>query len=57
LSDKDNSSYEQKCDLLLNEPEIRFAGVIDKMGNLVVGGMKEGQKPLEDEAVQKKMFE
>ncbi len=57
MSDKaDNSSYEQKCNLLLNEPEIRFAGVIDKMGNLIAGGMKDGQKPLEDETVQKKMF-
>ena len=56
MSDKDNSSYEQKCNLLLNEPEIRFAGVIDKMGNLVAGGMKDGKKPLEDETVQKKMF-
>jgi len=57
LSDKaDNSSYEEKCNLLLNESDIRFAGVIDKMGNLVAGGMKGGLKPFEDETVQKKMF-
>ena len=52
----DNSLYEEKCNLLLNESDIRFAGVIDKMGNLVAGGMKDGLKPLEDETVQKKMF-
>ena len=57
MSDKaDNSSYEEKCNLLLNEYDIRFAGVIDKMGNLVAGGMKDGLKPFEDETVQKKMF-
>jgi len=57
LNDKtNNSSYEEKCTLLLNEHEIRFAGVIDKMGNLVAGGMKDGLKPLEDETAQKKMF-
>ena len=31
-------------------------GVIDKMGNLIAGGMKDGLKPLEDETTQKKMF-
>ncbi|MFB5645870.1 MAG: DUF6659 family protein [Nitrosopumilaceae archaeon] len=56
MSQTNNSSYEQKCSALLNEPEIRFAGVIDKMGNLIAGGMKDGIKPFEDETVQKKMF-
>ena len=52
----DNSSYAKKCNLLLAEQEIRFAGVIDKMGNLIAGGMRDGLKPLEDETTQKKMF-
>ncbi len=56
MSQSDSSSYDQKCSTLLSDPEIRFAGVIDKMGNLVAGGMKDGLKPLEDETVQKKMF-
>lgn len=56
MNNKDNSSYEQKCNILLNEPDIRFAGIIDKMGNLVAGGMKAGLKPLEDKTTQKKMF-
>ena len=57
MNDKlDTSSYEQKCSSLLNESDIRFAGVIDKMGNLIAGGMKDGLKPLEDESTQKKMF-
>jgi hypothetical protein len=29
------------------DPAVRFAGVIDRMGKLVAGGMREGLKPLE----------
>ncbi len=51
-----NSSYDQKCNLLLKEPEVRFAGIIDKMGNLIAGGTKVGIKALEDETERRKMF-
>ncbi len=50
------SSFQQSCDLLLEEKEVRFAGLINNMGNLVAGGFKDGIKPLEDEAEQRKMF-
>jgi len=50
------SSFQQSCDLLLHEKEVRFAGLINNMGNLVAGGFKDGIKPLEDEAEQRKMF-
>ncbi len=52
----DNSSYQQKCDLLIKEPEIRFAGFLDFMGNLVVGKFREGVTPLKNEDERKKMF-
>ena len=46
----------KKCNLLLQEKEIRFAGFIDKMGNLIVGGSKEeGVTALEDEYERQKM--
>ena len=48
--------YEQKCQSLLKEPEIRFAGLINHMGHLVAGGMKQGLKPLEDEADMRKLY-
>ena len=48
--------YEQKCQTLLKEPEIRFAGLINYMGHLVAGGMKQGLKPLEDEADMRKLY-
>jgi len=48
--------YEEKCQSLLKEPEIRFAALINYMGNLVAGGMKQGMKPLEDEADMRKLY-
>ena len=50
------TSYLQGCDRLLGEPEIRFAGVINLLGNLVAGGMKKGLTPLEDQADKRKMY-
>lgn len=46
----------KKCELLLQDKKIRFAGVIDKMGNLVAGGFKKGIIPLEDDAERRKMY-
>ena len=51
-----NSFFQQKCDRLLKEDEIRFAGVINGMGRLVVGNFKEGIIPLEDNAEMQKMY-
>lgn len=48
--------YEEKCQSLLKEPEIRFAGLISHMGHLVAGGMKQGITPLEDEADMRKLY-
>lgn len=50
------SAYEKKCQDLLNESEIRFAGLINPMGHLVAGGMKKGLKPLEDDADMRKLY-
>jgi hypothetical protein len=52
----ENQSYQQKCDLLAKETEIRFAGFIDLMGNLVVGKFREGVTVLKNEDERKKMF-
>lgn len=56
--EKSNEYYmfEQKCQNLLKEPEIRFAGLINPMGHLVAGGMKKGIKPLEDDADMRKLY-
>ena len=49
-------TFTKKCDRLLEERDIRFAGLLDQMGNLVVGGFKKGIEPLKDETERKKMF-
>src|SRR2546427_6590595 len=48
--------FDQKCTLLLQEDEIRFAGFINSMGRLVAGDFKEGIAPIEDEAERQKMY-
>ena len=48
--------YGQKCKKLLDHDGIRFAGLINSMGNLVAGGFKPGISPLEDDAERKKMY-
>lgn len=48
--------FDQKCNRLLQDDAIRFAGFINSMGRLVAGGFKEGIKPLEDEAERQKMY-
>ena len=50
------SIFQQKCETLLKEDEVRFAGLINSMGKLVAGGFKEGISPYEDEAERQKMF-
>ena len=56
--EKSNEYYlfDQKCQNLLKEPEIRFAGLISPMGHLVAGGMKKGMKALEDDADMRKLY-
>ncbi|EGG42510.1 hypothetical protein Nlim_0691 [Candidatus Nitrosarchaeum limnium SFB1] len=41
--------YHEKCSQLLKESEIRFAGIVDKNGDLISGGFKEGLVPYEDD--------
>ena len=47
--------YHKKCELLLKLPEIRFAGFLNSMGNLIAGGFKEGVIPLDDESERQKL--
>lgn len=51
-----HDKFTRKCDLLLEEDDIRFAGLLNSMGNLVAGGFKKGVEPLKDEVERKKMF-
>ncbi len=59
MSQQENISqhaiYQKKCDLLLEQSEIRFAGLLDSMGNLLTGGFKNGITPLNDETQKREM--
>ncbi len=41
--------YVEKCNHLLEESEIRFAGIVDNNGKLISGGFKEGITPYEND--------
>lgn len=43
----DLNIYEENCDRLLEEDEIRFAGIVSDAGKILSGGFKEGLTPLE----------
>lgn len=53
---KEYQLHHQKCVLILQEPEIRFAGFLDSMGNLIAGGFKDGIMPLHDESERRKLY-
>ena len=48
--------YGEKCNKLLNESEIRFAGIVDKDGTLVAGGFKENISPHEGDETRLQSF-
>ncbi len=48
--------YHQKCNLLLEIPELRFVGFLNSMGNLIAGGFKQGVTPLHDESERQKLY-
>ena len=48
--------YNEKCVKLHNEDEIRFAGIVDKDGQLVAGGFKDGLAPHEGDETRLQAF-
>ena len=48
--------YDEKCKKLLDEKEIRFAGIINEYGKLISGGFKKGLTPLEDDETKLQSF-
>lgn len=48
--------YQRVYEELLKETKIRFVGFIDYMGNLVIGGFREGVMPLKEESERRKIF-
>ena len=56
MTTADYQIYDEKCQKMLDEEEIRFAGIINEEGKLVSGGFKKGLVPLEDDEARLKSF-
>ena len=58
MADNSNVSnlYGAKCVKLLEEPEIRFSGIVDKDGKLIAGGFKQGLTPYEGDETKLQSF-
>ena len=52
----ESKTDQQRCQSILELPEIRFAGFLDYMGNLIAGDFKPGLSPMKDKSERKKMF-
>jgi len=48
--------FDKKCNHLLEESDIRFAGIVDKDGKLITGGFKEGITPYENDETKLQSF-
>ncbi len=48
---------EEKINEILKDGEIRFAGLIDEQGNLIIGDFRKGLVPFENDEEQKKIFQ
>ena len=48
--------FDEKCNRLHGESEIRFAGIVDKDGKLIAGGFKEGITPYENDETKLQSF-
>ena len=56
MSETDYQIYDDKCQKILEEEEIRFAGIINESGSLVSGGFKKDIIPLEGDEARLKSF-
>ena len=59
MSDEKFSTEDMKSKIenILMEPEIRFCGLIDSSGELIIGDMSPGVVPFENDARRQKMFQ
>ena len=55
-SDMATKVYSEKCSELLEQGEIRFAGIVDNDGKLIAGGFKDGLTPYEGDETRLQSF-
>ena len=47
---------ENNCNKLLSNDQVRFAGIVNKLGNLIAGGFKDGTNPFETDEKCRMMY-
>jgi len=52
----ESKDLEHSCKQVMSLPDIRFCGIINKLGHLIAGGFKDGIVPLESEKERKMTF-
>ena len=56
MSNRKNKLQKICNDIFALNPNIRFAGIVNKMGTLVTGGMRQSIKPMENEVDSSKLY-
>jgi hypothetical protein len=57
MSNNNNNKFQKLCnDIFALNPNIRFAGIVNKMGTLVAGGMRQSVKSMEDKVDSSKLY-
>jgi hypothetical protein len=57
MSNNNNNKFQKLCnDIFALNPNIRFAGIVNKMGTLVAGGMRQSVKSMEDKGDSSKLY-
>ena len=56
LSLEEYTVLEERCSQILNDKQITFVGIINKMGNLVAGGFKQGIEPFQSDVKQRMLY-
>jgi hypothetical protein len=57
MSNHNNNKLQKICnDIFALNPNIRFAGIVNKMGTLIAGGMRQSIKPMENEVDSSKLY-
>ncbi len=56
MSSNEIENLKQSCQEVLELPKIRFVGVLNKMGNKIAGGFKEGVTSLLPEKENRRMY-
>lgn len=50
------TELENKCNSILENNDVKFVGIINKLGNLTAGGFNRGMKPVGSEQTWKMMY-